>query len=238
MSERFFVETEIVGASAVLTGHEAHHLTHVMRGHVGQQIVVFDGGGSEFLARIEQVGRREVALAIVEARHISREAAATIVLAVALPKGERQKWLVEKAVEVGVARLVPLRTSRSVADAGDKATERLARVVIEASKQCGRNRLMKIDPQVEFADLLSLAPLSACRLIAHPSGEAVASAIAHRTGETWLAVGPEGGFTDQEIAAAEHAGWASVTLGRRILRVETAAVALSSAIALLSERAP
>lgn len=226
MTQRYFAAEPVAGPRATLAGAEAHHLAHVMRGAVGDEVTLFDGRGAEYLARVERVGRSEVELAIIARREIDRELPYACTLGVALPKGDRQAWLVEKAVELGVTHLVPLVTERSVAQPVDKALDRLRRGVIEASKQCGRNRLLEIASPQAWPDYLHAAPTAAERLVAHPAGEALDRA-AVRPCETWLAVGPEGGLTDAEARRAADTGWRIVSLGPRILRVETAALALA-----------
>ncbi|MGD9720861.1 MAG: 16S rRNA (uracil(1498)-N(3))-methyltransferase [Pirellulales bacterium] len=237
MTERYFVELPIDGPQARLTGGEAHHLAHVMRAKPGHLVTLFDGQGAEFSARVERVGRAEIELAVLERADVNRELPQRIVLGVTLPKGDRQRWLVEKATEVGVARLVPLVTEHSGEHA---AADRLRRTVIEACKQCRRNQFMEIAASQPLGEFLAAAPTSAARLFAHPGGDSVASALARRPaaaplGEAWIAVGPEGGFSAREVEAAHVAGWRVVDLGPRILRVETAAIALAAAVALGSE---
>ena len=227
MSERFFVEPPITGDYVELTGPEAHHLTHVMRAKPGGEVVLFDGGGAEFVGRVEKVGKQQVTLSVIARREIDREVAQPIVLGVALPKGERQKWLVEKATELGVTKLVPLLTRRGVAQPVETALARLRRSVIEASKQCERNRLMEIAEPAALVDFFASAPADARRWLAHPGGEAVRTND-NATSPTYIAVGPEGGFADEEVAVAVAAGWTCVDLGPRILRVETAAILLAA----------
>ncbi len=132
MSERYFVETPVSGDRAVLGGAEAHHLIHVMRLKEAARVTLFDGSGSEFSARVERLRRTEVELSILSRAAVDRELPLLLVLAVALPKGERQKWLVEKAVELGVGRLVPLVTGRAVARPTEPVLGRLRRTVVEA----------------------------------------------------------------------------------------------------------
>jgi len=236
MSRRYFVDAPISGDSAQLTGPEAHHLLHVMRAKPGDEVVLFDGSGDEFPARIERLGRSEVVLAVLERETVDRELPGQLTLAVALPKGDRQRWLVEKAVELGVSRLVPLETERSVAQPNAKALERLRRAVIEASKQCGRNRLMEIVPAQPWSEFLATTD-SAQRLIAHPTGgiSSVDVPFSH-TEPIVVAVGPEGGFSDAEVTAAMNHSWQAIVLGQRILRIETAALALAAAIVAQLER--
>ena len=234
-SDRYFASPAIQGAVCALSGPEAHHLIHVMRCKPGDRVVLFDGTGAEFVAQVEEVGRADVRLAILARHPLDRELPVPLTLGVALPKGERQKWLVEKAVELGVARLVPLRTSRSVAQPVEQALARLCRTVIEASKQCGRNRLMEITEPQDWADFVETSRGAPLRILAHPDGRS-RPARPCVFGELWreadppnavhLAVGPEGGFTPEEVALATAAGWQAVSLGPRVLRIETAAILL------------
>ena len=244
MSERFFSSQPITADRVKLDGPEAHHLMHVMRAAVGDSVMLFDGGGAEFAAVVESLGRSEAGLRVVERREIDRELPYQLAVGVALPKGDRQKWLVEKLTELGVTMLVPLITDRGVAQPTAGALERLGRSVIEAAKQCGRNRLMKIaapQPWHEWLSQQSPAGNSRSpeirRLLANSSGLPFSQLQITAPIQTQLAIGPEGGFTDAELEAAAAAGWRSVSLGPRILRVETAAVALTAAIALSGETA-
>jgi 16S rRNA (uracil1498-N3)-methyltransferase len=204
-------------------------------------VTLFDGSGAEFDARIEGVGRSEITLSVVARVEADRESTRRLTLAVSLPKGDRQRWLVEKATELGVARMVPLITTRSVAQPVAAALARLRRTVIEASKQCGRNRLMEIAEAERFGDFVMHTPMSALRWIAHRStieadsvgGEAPLRIppriqLAGAAEEVVVAIGPEGGFAEEEVAAALAAGWRQLDLGPRILRVETAAIAAAT----------
>lgn len=230
MPDRFFVEGPLAAGPAQLEGPEAHHFAHVMRGAAGEEIVVFNGQGAEWRARVDRVGRAEIALTLFEQRESDRELPVSIHVGAALPKGDRQRWLVEKLVELGAARLTFLQTRRSSAPAGDEAGPKLRRAAIEAAKQCGGNRLLEFGPRTSLIAWLSSAPTTATRFIAHPApGGADAGRLLENqsgAGEVWFAVGPEGGFTDDEVEAAVQAGWSIVSLGPRLLRVETAALAL------------
>jgi 16S rRNA (uracil1498-N3)-methyltransferase len=239
MSDRFFVESPIQGNSAVLTGQDANHLAKVLRARVGQEIVLFDGSGSEFLARISVIERHGIECDILAARPVDRELVRRIWVGVALPKGDRQRVLIEKLTELGVACLTPLISERAVVQPNEQTIERLRRAVIESSKQCGRNRLLEINPPCRPAEFFHSADSSALRLIAHP---AIASQqtltledLARNAAKpVIIAVGPEGGFTDDEVNEAIRNGWMAVNLGPRILRVETAAMALAVVAAIAS----
>jgi 16S rRNA (uracil1498-N3)-methyltransferase len=251
MADRYFADEPISGDRLILRGDEAHHLIHVMRVSRGAPVTVFDGSGAEFSTVVEGIGRTEVEMAVTARQEIDRELPFELCLAVALPKGDRQKWLVEKAVELGVARLVPLQTRRAVPQLGEQGFRRLRRTVVEASKQCGRNRLMVIDRTEAWSELVLDTAGEPCRLLAHPGGgESGARRVEGGTGwdprsaprplvgewpgvraaRVFAAIGPEGGFTDEEVASALAAGWQVVDLGPRILRIETAAIFLAARI--------
>jgi 16S rRNA U1498 N3-methylase RsmE len=155
---------------AVLVGDEARHLARVMRCTVGDEVVVFDGSGTSWRARVASIGRDEVGLDLGEAVTGPRPARVPLTLAVALPKGERQKWLVEKLTELGVERLVPLSTTRGVAEATPAAVERLSRGVIEACKQCGRDALMQIGGPKGVAEVVGDAGSGTVLLVADRDG--------------------------------------------------------------------
>lgn len=228
MTRRCYSATPISDAAAILDGAEAHHLLHVLRAAPGMHVTLFDGSGCEFEAEVVACRRAAVELSILERREVNRELPFELTLGAAIPKGDRQRWLVEKAVELGVTRLVPLATERSEKHDADK----LVRYVVEASKQCGRNRLMEIGPPVAWGDWLVRggAAGDARRWVAHPGGEPIEGADRTADRQTFIAVGPEGGFTEAEAEAAVAAGWRLVGLGPRILRIETAAAALVASL--------
>ncbi|MCA9246838.1 MAG: 16S rRNA (uracil(1498)-N(3))-methyltransferase [Planctomycetales bacterium] len=235
MSHRFYVDSPITDKLATLAGTEAHHLLHVLRARAGEEVTLFDGNGAEFRAVVRELNRQTAQLEVVERLEIDRELPFALSLAVALPKGDRQKLLVEKLTELGVGRLVPLRSERSVAQPKGSALDRLRRSVIEASKQCRRNRLMEIAEPISFHDFLEKPAAATARWIAHPAGETETHSFGQAHGELAILVGPEGGFSDAEVAAAREADWCCIDLGPRILRIETAAIALA-ALAATSAR--
>jgi len=233
MSERFFLETPPVADRAELSGDEARHLARVLRAQVGDTVSVFDGRGREWPARVATLGRDRVGLElgpVVEVAPPSR----ALTLAVALPKGDRQKWMVEKLTELGCTRLVPLVTTRGVAEATPGAVQRLMRSVVEACKQCGRNTLLEIAPPLTVAEVLAARDAATLALVADPEGEPLGTVLAHHTNAVLALVGPEGGFTAQELAVAGAAGCRRVSLAPHVLRVETAAIALAAGIWAMS----
>ncbi|MBA2225361.1 MAG: RsmE family RNA methyltransferase [Thermogemmata sp.] len=223
MAERFFCPDPLEVGDYVLTGPEAHHLAHVRRIELGERVVLFNGDGREYPAEVISVGRRCVVLSILSVEEAERELPVPIWVASALPKADRTDFLVEKLTELGVTRFIPLLTARSVVIPREGAVERFERAVIEASKQCGRNRLMHIDPPQRWEQFVGRTDLPPCKVLLHPntslpplSGVSAAGGV--------LAVGPEGGFTAEEITAARENGWELMNLGPRTLRIETAAL--------------
>ena len=243
MAERFFSAQPIVGDRVVLEGDEAHHLAHVCRLARGGRAVLFDGHGAEFEAEVVAVGRRSVELRVLARREVDRELRFAITVASAVPKGERLRFLVEKLTELGAARFVPLATTRSVVHPRETKLETLRRAVIEACKQCGRNRLMQIDPLIAWAELCAQEPRTAGgetgpaerRLLCSATGAPIAHQAAAGKGPVTIAIGPEGGFTDEELSLAAAHGWQAVSLGPRTLRVETAAIAACAYLAAAAE---
>ena len=227
MGQRFFVDEPVTSDRAVLSGAEAHHLLHVMRASIGDEVILLDGSGQEFTARIERLARSQVELAVVASRIVDRELSCEIVVGVALPKADRQRWLIEKLVELGVARVVPLQTQRSVVHPDQRSLAKLHRTVVEASKQCGRNRLMEVAQLASWADYIQAAAPAAQKWIADPTGTPPRRAVATAS-SCCLAIGPEGGWTEEEVTLARRAGWQVVALGSRILRIETACLVLAA----------
>ncbi|MFM8633349.1 MAG: RsmE family RNA methyltransferase [Planctomycetia bacterium] len=231
MSERFFLTTPPRDGRAILEGDEARHCSRVLRAKLGDMISVFDGHGTEWPARVAGISRDAVTLDLGEPRPAEPAPPIRLTLAVALPKGERQKWLVEKVTELGVTRLVPLITERGVAEATGGARARLERGVIEACKQCGRNTLMEIAAPATLGELAARHPTS-LRLIAHPGGGPLGDQPIAAPGleilEIVAAIGPEGGFSPEEFQLATAAGFLPVSLGTHILRIETAAIAVAA----------
>lgn len=228
MNARFFSTTPLaaVGDELQLPQAEAHHFLNVLRGKVGDVIGLLDGLGHEATGEVIAARKGAVTVRVSDLRQVDREPRRRLILAVSLPKGDRQKVLVEKLTELGVQRLVPLWTQRSVAQPSDGALERLDQHVIAACKQSGRTRKMEIAPPLEIAQLAAWNEPKV-RLVAHPGQD---TAGLDRPGEEEIAVaiGPEGGFTDQEVATLIDGGWQPLQLGPRLLRIETAAIAVAA----------
>lgn len=234
-SPRFFHRQIPLAGQVSLDEVEARHASNVLRLAVGAEVTLFDGHGGEAQGKIASLGKREVIIDIIARTDSNRELPRGIELLVALPKGDRQKTLVDGLVQLGVTRLTPLICERGVAQPTDNALERLQRSVIESSKQCGRNQLMLISAPLTIAQAVHpTGSQNDCLcLVAHPYGprcslREVAKGDDSQSKSARLAVGPEGGFSDAEIALWASNGWQCVDLGPRILRIEMAALQLAA----------
>ena len=228
--DRFYCPRIEVGRTAHLEGDEARHLAKVRRVAVGADVEVFDGRGLAARAEVVQLGRDRVELLVKSVLDGRPAAPVRLTLATAIPKGDRFDWLVEKATELGVDRLVPLITERSSVDPRSAKLDRLRRAIIEASKQCRRDTLMTLDePQNWNQWSSSLDPATHHRWLAHPGGDSAWTEVRLAQGSpVAVAIGPEGGFSDREVATARSAGWVPIDLTSSLLRVETAALAVSA----------
>ncbi|MCA9177296.1 MAG: 16S rRNA (uracil(1498)-N(3))-methyltransferase [Planctomycetales bacterium] len=240
MTSRYFIAPPLAPGTHRLDDSESHHFLHVMRGKAGDAATLFDGEGRVACATAVHCDRRTVTMQVDAVDEREDEAARHLHIGVALPKGDRQKWLVEKCVELGVDSITPIVTRRSVAQPDAKALQRLQRSVIEACKQCGRNRLLQLEAAVDLETWLSRPPCAPGELrgwLAHPGrhGDDVDSGLsltAAAPGATLrVLIGPEGGFADDEAEHAFELGWRALSLGPLILRVETAAIAVASLLA-------
>ena len=225
MPDRFYVNCPLAPGAVEIEGPEAHHLAGVCRLRPGDAVCLFNGEGREYPAVVSAFGRRSVVLEVRSADAPAREHPFRLEIAAPLPKGDRAQFLVEKLTELGVTAFTPLQTARSVVHPRETKLEKLQRYVIEASKQCGRNVLMEIGPLTEWTSFHRRADLPGNKVLAHPGGAALVGNASPF--DVIAVVGPEGGFTDDEVELARAAQWTLVGLGPRILRVETAALALA-----------
>lgn len=230
----------VPGALLLVEGPEAHHALRVLRLEVGDKVELFDGAGRKAKARIDQ-GRRDQMSVVVESVHQVNRAGPTIHLAFAVPKGNRLDWLLEKSTELGATSLQPVRFARSVAG-GDELSEakqqRWLGQCVAAAKQSGLDYLPEICPMITAEELANLA-VGWIRLLGDPRPEArtLAEELAGASGrEICLAVGPEGGLTDEESQLLVQKGFTPVRLGHSVLRVETAALALLSAVQAILDK--
>ena len=216
---------------------EARHASQVLRLQLGASIELFDGQGGEARALIANVSKKSVHVEIVQRSDTNRELLCPLELLVALPKGDRQKTLIDGLVQYGTTQLTPLNCERGVAQPTEGALERLRRSVVESSKQCGRNQLLRISTPQSINSLVTAQcdPSRCLSVVAHPYGslstlrEIIAAKIVQGDiAEARVAIGPEGGFTEAEIDQFTQAGWTTVALGPRLLRIEFAALQVAS----------
>lgn len=227
---RFVIRSDAIAAGRVrFDADEAHHLARVLRLRPGALVEASDGGGRVFTVRIEALGRGEAWGSILGEAPASRESPCAITLAQAILKGERMTWLVQKATELGVARLVPVETARVVARAPTERAgarqSRWERVAREAVKQCGRGVVPVVEAPRGFGAVLAEAAAHDATWLCWEGGGRPLATLAREAGRVrriLLLVGPEGGFTDDEVAQARAAGARLGGLGPRILRAESA----------------
>ncbi|HXI25614.1 MAG TPA: 16S rRNA (uracil(1498)-N(3))-methyltransferase [Pyrinomonadaceae bacterium] len=226
------------GQSATLSADETRHLRDVLRLRVGDEAYVFDGEGREFHGSVSNTDRSSSVVRIFEeAQPPSPESPLNLTLAVALLKGEKFDVVVQKAAELGAACVVPLITSRADVrihnpEDAQKKQARWQRIALEATKQCGRAKLIKIDAPIAFAEFVARLPVNnqLYLMFSERDGIPLADAVdsIEQPSSVKAIVGSEGGWTDEEIQQAHTAQWKIVTLGGRTLRAETAAITVAT----------
>jgi len=231
MAERFFAQLPNAVEIVELRGQEAHHLAIVMRKQSGDGVELFDGAGTVAQTRVLSASKKLVELE-VQQRSYTERPAFQLTLATAIPKGDRFKSLVEKATEIGVSRIIPLRTERSIVHPSDSKLAKSQQTVIEACKQCRRNWIMEIEPQCSIDQLSARTDLldDSIKLVSDPRGRSVSKTASAFGGATKAiaVIGPEGGLSDREVETLESHGFQRCGLGANILRIETAGLVLSA----------
>lgn len=227
---RFYVPKESVRGNIInISGKEAHHILDVMRLKVPDKVVTFDGTGKEYTGFIKEVRAKSAIIEIVETRMPRGRESSGITLVQAIPKKEKMDYIVEKATELGVSKIIPLVTDRTIPnwDAPKKAAsvERWRKIAMEASKQCGRADIPEIDSIKNFRDIAAEASSYDLALIAALDEKAIKLKDALKGfagGKVLIAIGPEGDFTAGEIEEARDNGFKLVSLGSRVLKSDTA----------------
>ncbi|MDX2029770.1 MAG: 16S rRNA (uracil(1498)-N(3))-methyltransferase [Blastocatellia bacterium] len=232
---RFHATPSHIDAATIhLDADEAHHLARALRLGPGDRVFVFDGLGHEWECEVAQAGKRDAELRILHRLENIVEAPLAITLAQALVKGDKFDWIVQKTTELGVARIVPLVTDHSDVrlnkgrgeERVEQKLQRWRRIALEAVKQCGRRHLVEIAEPVDFAAFCEAE--TASWILSERGGRSLrdaADAPPLHADRITLCIGSEGGWSDAELTAAESHGLTPVSLGPRILRTETAAVA-------------
>lgn len=213
----------------------AHHL-HVVRLQPGATLTLFNGEGGQYRATLLETGKRRATATVDAFEDVEAETPYSVTLAQGLPEGSKMDWIVEKAVELGVTAIQPLAAQRSVVRlAGERLDKRQAHwqgVIVAASEQCGRNRLARLHPLLEVQPWLA-APADGVRILLSPRAtESLAGwARANTPQAVTFLIGPEGGLTPQEEAAAVASGALALSMGPRVLRTETAGLAALAVLA-------
>ncbi|MCB1843881.1 MAG: 16S rRNA (uracil(1498)-N(3))-methyltransferase [Halioglobus sp.] len=227
---RLFVDLPLaIDAPLDVRGEPARYIGRVLRARVGDEITVFNGKGGEYGARIEQIGKMQVLLRLHVWRERELESSLAIRLIQGVSRGDRMDTVVQKATELGVQRISPLLSEFSVVrldtERADKRSRHWEAVARSACEQCGRNRPPAIDTPCRFDELLAATAPQATRLILLPAATRSLAALAQVPADLELLIGPEGGFSPVEAERAVAAGFEPVSMGTRIMRTETAAIA-------------
>jgi 16S rRNA (uracil1498-N3)-methyltransferase len=233
---RFYVPNPRIEQELLkVEGSEVRHIRRVLRLKVGDRLVFFDGSAKEYEGIIVEESPSSVVMKVANISSPAKESPLEITLAQSLLKGEKMEYLIQKATELGIKKIIPFFSSRSVPllDKSKKLRRyhRWEKIAIEACKQCGRVAVPKVEPLQNYSDMLRMASSEALRLILwEKEGRGLKEVLQGSKGMTkiFFMVGPEGGMSDAEVGEAEKAGFIPITLGKRILRSETAGLCLLS----------
>jgi len=226
---RVYLDAALIpGAVVELPSDTASHLAKVLRARGGDELILFNGDGREFAGAIDTVRGSRVTACVGDGRQIDRESPFAVTLVQCVPRGDRMDFIVQKATELGVAGIVPVLSQRSVVRLDARQSESKAAhwraVAVSACEQCGRNRLPDIAAPRQLIHYLAESTAAGPRLVLEPELDSKDAAINLGTA-TEIAIGPEGGFAPDELEAFRLAGFSRVSLGPRVLRTETAAIA-------------
>lgn len=226
---RFYAAPEDIDAKiALLSSEETHHLTRVLRLRVDDEAFVFDGCGREYRCRVSEIEHR-ARLEIITELSKEVESPASITLAQAMAKGEKFDFIVQKATELGVSRIVPLATDHADVKLREesvaKRVERFKRISMESLKQCGRRKLVEIASPIALEEFLKSSD-AVMIVFSERGGQAINVALQDVSDDSSIAalIGPEGGWSESELNRMSERGCRFVTLGPRVLRTETAAI--------------
>lgn len=235
---RFFIEN-VSGDFITISGQDATHITKSLRMRQGETLTVCGGQGLDFLCEIEEISDSAVHLRVLETVATESEPSIKITLYQGLPKGDKLELIIEKSIELGVTGIVPVLMQRSVsrpdAKSAAKKHDRYQKLSLSAAKQCGRGIIPAVEPMIHFAQMLPrLSEHQAVIFFYECGGQPLSSAIETITNEGMkdiaIVIGPEGGFDLSEAEALQASGAFTATLGKRILRTETAPIAAIAAI--------
>ncbi len=236
--DRFFVKQEsLQGEEVVLKGQQAHQINNVLRKKVGEHIIVLDNLGAEYEIELQTIRKEKVTGQIKERRKAAGEPAVEITLYQSLLSREKFEWVLQKCTEVGVKRFVPIETFRSIVrqkSINANKIERRKRIIQEAAEQSGRGRIPQLEQTVNFEDAINKLDDFDYKFMAHTQaeGKSLRRYLKDNKKNKRIAlfIGPEGGFTENEVHSARDSNIVLISLGHRVLRTETAAVVASSLI--------
>ncbi len=234
---RFFID-EIINNKAVITGKDAKHITGSLRMKIGESVVLCDKNEVEHFCTVLSLGET-VELAVNESVKSEAEPGVDVTLYQALPKGDKLEFIIQKSVELGVKRIVPMLSSRCISRPDEKSmAKKIARyqkISEEAAKQCGRAVISEVCGLATFSEAVRAAAGDDCPMIFYELGGQRAGDILKPGAKTVsVIIGSEGGFSEEEIELAKNAGLKTATLGKRILRCETAPVAALAVLMYLT----
>ena len=230
---RFFAEGEpLSSGQRLVEGKSARYLSRVLRLGVGERLILFDGSGYEFPAEILEVGRQFVRLQVSKGVKVDRESPLRLWLGLGLCQPVKMDLIVQKVTEIGVTEVIPVRTMRAqrwlAGERGISRQRRWERIAQDAARQSGRNRVPRILPPAEFSQVLRHGEPTGLNLIfweeEQNSNLKQTLAVKGQPPGVGVLIGPEGGFSRGEIEQAKAAGFQSISIGKRILRTETAAI--------------
>jgi 16S rRNA (uracil1498-N3)-methyltransferase len=225
------------GRQLTIEGSAGNHIARVLRLRAGDALTLFNGQGGEYSGSIEEIRRDTVLVSVLEHHAVERESLLQLVLAQGISRGERMDWVVQKATELGVTRIVPVFTERSVVHLDEKQAGRKVQhwrsIAVAACEQSGRNRVPEIAQPLGLYDLLQQPAAGGVSLLLSPQATQRLSEVAQGSSAATVLIGPEGGLAEIEQETAIKSGYAPVRLGPRVLRTETAAVC---ALTLLQQR--
>lgn len=232
---RIYADSELrAGAELALSDRAARHLVKVLRHRVGDRVTLFDGKGREAAAEIVTAHRRHgCSVRVIAAVEVSRESPLRIELLPGLSRGDKMDLVIQKAVELGVAAIQPIITEHSEVRPDRSAASRLARwreIAIAACEQSGRAHLPEVHGPIPIEEIAAVA---STRLVLDPASATDLAECRPADNDISISLGPEGGFSEQDLALLGHKGFRSVILGPRILRTETAAIAAVAALQVL-----
>ncbi|MBE7053955.1 MAG: 16S rRNA (uracil(1498)-N(3))-methyltransferase [Ruminococcaceae bacterium] len=233
--QRFYITQDMInGENITVFGDDANHILKVLRYKEGDTLLFCDGEATDYFCTIVSTSKGEVVAKIDKTEKNNTEPPISITLYQSIPKGDKMEYIIQKCVELGVANIVPVESKRCVAKLkDDKKLLRWQKIADEAAKQCGRGKLVKVCEPVSFKDAVKLPNDNTHKIIPYENekdGKLKEVLKNNKTNEISVYIGPEGGFSDEEIDIALKNNVHSVTLGPRILRTETAPLAVISAI--------